>query len=79
MIGITGKRYGWMNLARAALLHLPLLRFAVHPDDEDEKRDVGAVLFAGRLDGDAGRRARSRAEPRRPADRARRFVEVGGL
>lgn len=37
MIGITGKRYGWLNLSRAALLHLPLVRFMVHPDDSDPK------------------------------------------
>jgi len=37
MIGITGKRYGWLNLARAALLHLPIARFMVHPQDCDSE------------------------------------------
>ncbi len=35
MIGITGKRYGWVNLFRAALLHLPVFRFLVQPDPND--------------------------------------------
>jgi hypothetical protein len=35
MIGITGKRYGWLTLFRAALFHMPLLRFMVHPADAD--------------------------------------------
>jgi hypothetical protein len=35
MIGITGKRYGWMNMFRAALLHMPAFRFLVRPDTND--------------------------------------------
>ena len=35
MIAITGKRYGWFNLLKAATFHLPLLRFMVHPDEDD--------------------------------------------
>ena len=35
MIGITGKRYGWGNLLRAALLHLSVLRFFARPDAND--------------------------------------------
>jgi len=35
MIGITGRRYGWFNLFRAALLHLPIFRFLVAPDADD--------------------------------------------
>ncbi|MCD4727102.1 MAG: hypothetical protein K8R46_05550 [Pirellulales bacterium] len=35
MIKITGRRYGWFNLFRAALLHLPLFRFLVAPDTDD--------------------------------------------
>lgn len=35
MIEITGRRYGWFNLFRAALLHLPLFRFLVAPDTDD--------------------------------------------
>ncbi len=35
MIGITGKRYGWVNLFRAALLHLPAFRFLIPPDTND--------------------------------------------
>jgi hypothetical protein len=35
MIGITGKRYGWASLCRAALLHLPAFRFLAQPDTND--------------------------------------------
>jgi hypothetical protein len=35
MIAITGKRYGWLNLLRAALVHLPVFRFLVPPDTDD--------------------------------------------
>jgi hypothetical protein len=35
MLGITGRRYGWANLCRAALLHLPIFRFLVRPDTND--------------------------------------------
>jgi hypothetical protein len=35
MIGITGKRYGWLNLCRAALLHTPVCRFLIGPDAND--------------------------------------------
>ena len=35
MIGITGTRYGWANLGRAALLHLPVFRFLAQPDTND--------------------------------------------
>jgi hypothetical protein len=35
MIAITGKPYGWLNLARTSLLHLPVIRFMVHLDDYD--------------------------------------------
>ena len=35
MIGITGLDYGWFNLFRAALLHLPLFRFFVSPETDD--------------------------------------------
>jgi hypothetical protein len=37
MIGITGKRYGWVNLFRAALLHAPVFRFLVPPDAKDSE------------------------------------------
>ncbi len=75
MIGITGKRYGWLNLLRAALLHLPCVRFLVQPDTDDSDRIASAaVLFAGGGDGRSGRRRRSGAEPGRPADRAGRPV-----
>jgi hypothetical protein len=37
MIGITGKRYGWANLGRAALLHLPVFRFLAQPDTDDHE------------------------------------------
>jgi hypothetical protein len=36
MIGITGKRYGWLNLFRAALLHMPAFRFLAQPDANDD-------------------------------------------
>jgi hypothetical protein len=35
MIQITGRRYGWANLLRAALLHTALLRFLARPDTND--------------------------------------------
>jgi hypothetical protein len=35
MIGVTGKRYGWANLCRAALLHLPAFRFLAQPETND--------------------------------------------
>jgi hypothetical protein len=35
MIAITGRQYGWLNLTRAALLHLPVFRFLTAPDTND--------------------------------------------
>ncbi len=35
MIAITGRRYGWLNLLRASLLHLAAFRFLVPPDTDD--------------------------------------------
>lgn len=35
MIGITGKQYGWWNLIRASVYHLPVFRFLVLPDAND--------------------------------------------
>ena len=35
MIDITGRQYGWFNLLRAAVLHLPVLRFFVRPETDD--------------------------------------------
>lgn len=43
MIEITGKRYGWWNLARAAMLHLPILRLFTIPLDDD--RANGSLPF----------------------------------
>jgi hypothetical protein len=40
MIGITGKRYGWINLFFAALLHLPVVRFFVRPAMDDAETDT---------------------------------------
>ena len=37
MIGITGTRYGWWNLHRAALLHLSVVRFLVSPKVADRE------------------------------------------
>jgi len=59
MIDITGRRYGWFNLFRAALLHLPLLRFVVQPELDDAADDawppfcsqaVAAATRAGGVD-----------------------------
>lgn len=36
MIDLTGRRYGWFNLFRAALLHLPVVRFFVMLDADDK-------------------------------------------
>ena len=35
MIGITGRRYGWWSLLRAAVLHLPVARLLVRPETDD--------------------------------------------
>jgi hypothetical protein len=57
MIGITGKRYGWGNLCRAALLHLPVFRFLVSPDTSDKESSAWppfcsqAVAMADRAGG----------------------------
>lgn len=40
MIDITGRRYGWFNLFRAALVHLPVVRFFVRPDADDKADDA---------------------------------------
>ena len=76
MIAITGKPYGWLNLCRAALLHLPVFRLlgsARHRRQRDNR--LAAVLFAGRVDGVPGGRGRSGAQPGRPSDRAGRLGE----
>ena len=36
MLEITGKRYGWLNLARASMRHLPILRLFTIPLDDDQ-------------------------------------------
>jgi hypothetical protein len=36
MIEITGRRYGWWSLVKAALVHLPVFRFLVLPDTDDQ-------------------------------------------
>ncbi len=36
MIEITGKRYGWMNLCKAAMRHLPVIRLFTIPMDDDQ-------------------------------------------
>lgn len=35
MIRLTGTRYGWLNLAKAALSHLPFVRLAVRANMND--------------------------------------------
>ena len=36
MVQITGRRYGWWSLVKAALVHLPAFRFLVLPDTDDQ-------------------------------------------
>jgi len=36
MIEITGRRYGWWSLIKAALVHLPVVRLLVRPETDDE-------------------------------------------
>ena len=43
MIEMTGVRYGWWALLKAALLHLPVIRFMVTPDTNDKAN--GSVPF----------------------------------
>jgi hypothetical protein len=43
MIETTGKRYGWTNLARAAMYHLPIVRLFTIPLDDD--RANGSLPF----------------------------------
>lgn len=38
MVTITGRPYGWWNLAQASLFHLPVLRFLVPPDEDDHRK-----------------------------------------
>jgi len=57
MIAITGRPYGKWNLCRAALLHMPFLRFLVPPDTDDAEKSPWppfcsqAVSMACRLGG----------------------------
>jgi len=58
MIEITGKRYGWPNLMRAAMLHLPVVRLFTIPLDDDRASNglpfcsdaVSRALRAGGVD-----------------------------
>lgn len=59
MIDLTGRRYGWFNLFRAAMLHLPLVRFFVRPEADDKadaawppfcSQAVAAATRAGGVD-----------------------------
>jgi hypothetical protein len=59
MIAITGRRYGWLNLLRAALLHSLAFRFLVQPDTDDSETStwpqfcsqaVAAAMRAGGVD-----------------------------
>lgn len=43
MIEITGKRYGWLNLLHAAMVHLPVVRLFTIPLDDD--RANGSLPF----------------------------------
>ena len=38
MIEITGRRYGWWSLLKAALVHLPVFRFLVLPETDDQAK-----------------------------------------
>ena len=40
MIEITGCPYGWWNLCRAAVMHLPVLRWFVRPDENDGSQNA---------------------------------------
>jgi hypothetical protein len=58
MIEITGKRYGWLHLIRAAMRHLPVVRLFTIPLDEDRANGslpycsdaVSRALRAGGID-----------------------------
>jgi len=44
MLKLTGTRYGRLNLARASLLHLPLIRLAVKAETDDQVRNGHAAF-----------------------------------
>lgn len=58
MIESTGRRYGWLSLLRAAMLHLPAFRFLAHPETDDAangslpfcSQAVAAAMRAGGVD-----------------------------
>jgi len=58
MIEVTGRRYGWWALARAALFHLAVVRLFVRPNTEDTadgslpfcSQAVARALRAGGVD-----------------------------
>jgi len=57
MIDLVSTKYGWCALGRAALLHLPFIRYMLTPEKEDELGEfpfcsmaVSAALRAGRFD-----------------------------
>lgn len=39
LLGQTGREYGWTNMARAALVHLPFVRLVVRPETDDAHFD----------------------------------------
>jgi len=58
MIRFTGTRYGWWNLAKAALRHMPIFRLFVRANTNDEANGsppfcsnaVAAACRAGGVD-----------------------------
>ena len=82
MIGITGRRYGWANLARAALLHLPAFRFLVHPNTNDAETSTWppfcsqAVSMADRAGGIDPRRTSPIDSPSPPTWPAALFIGI---
>ncbi|MCE5268300.1 MAG: hypothetical protein LLG00_10490 [Planctomycetaceae bacterium] len=57
MIGITGKKYGWWNLLRAACGHLPLVRLLLSPDCNDTENTPRCPPFCSEAVAMACRRA----------------------
>jgi len=57
MTGFIGTRYGWINLLRTGLLHLPLLRLLVRAETDDQARTTRppycsqAIAIASRVGG----------------------------
>ncbi len=71
---LAGSDYGYAAVLLAALRHLPFVRLFVRPlDDADAELRPPFCSQACRAGRPHRRRSRSRAAPRRPLNRARRF------